>query len=203
MAGAGEIQYLVLPDLGNPYLLARVRWPDIFQAISPVRPDWQQDPGLFDLPYSSSSRPVTFDRAAAIAAEWGGHLPADDDTEMPRWALMRRMPADWSNLSRAERRAWSIEDVKPATPGPAGDARAEQEDAVPAGAARRRWRRRGKAAPPASEPVAVPSANGATNGNGNGNGHTVWAGAEVIDLSDAVIDLTEASDDVAVTAEDA
>ena len=116
MKGAGEVQYLVLPDSENPYLLARVRWPDVFQAISPVRPDWQDDPGLFDLPYSPSSTAVTLEQATAIAADWGAQLPADDDSGRPRRALMRRMPADWSNLSRAEKRAWSIEFAKPAKP---------------------------------------------------------------------------------------
>ena len=52
-----EVQYLVLPDSVNPYLLARVRWPDVAQAISPELPHWQYDPGLFDLPYDPAARP--------------------------------------------------------------------------------------------------------------------------------------------------
>ena len=55
MAERGEIQYLVLPDPDHPHLLACVRWPDVFHAISPVRPEWQNDPGLFDLPYSRAA----------------------------------------------------------------------------------------------------------------------------------------------------
>jgi hypothetical protein len=145
MAGPNgtQIQYLVLPNAEHPYLLARVRWPDVFQAISAVRPDWQDDPGLFDLPYSPSSTPVTADRAAAIAAEWGAHIPAEASSETPWRALMRRMPADWSNLSRAEKRAWSIEDARPAT-APAITERADDQHLVPAGAPRRRRWRRGK-----------------------------------------------------------
>ena len=111
MAGPYDVKYIVLPDAINPYLLARVRWPDVFHAISPARPDWQVDPGLFDLPYDPSSTTVTFDQAAAIAAEWGAHLPADETVRTAQVSLMRRMPADWSNLSRAERRAWSIDVV--------------------------------------------------------------------------------------------
>jgi hypothetical protein len=35
---------LVLPNAEAPFLLARVRWPDAYQAISAVRTDWQDDP---------------------------------------------------------------------------------------------------------------------------------------------------------------
>jgi hypothetical protein len=103
-----EIQYLVLPNPSAPFLLARVRWPDVYQAISPARPDWQDDPGLFDLPYAATSTRVTCDDAARIAAEWGARLPAEDEDQVPGPSLIRRMPSDWSSLSTAERRAWSI-----------------------------------------------------------------------------------------------
>jgi hypothetical protein len=201
MTRAGEVQYLVVPDPENPYLLARVRWPDVFQAISPVRPDWQDDPGLFDLPYSSSSTAVTLDRAAAIAAEWGGYLPSEEDSETPRLALMRRMPADWSNLSRAERRAWSIEDLKRAKPVLGDVERADDEDAAPK-ATRRRWRRRTPDGPRTAGvvPIPLPDVNGAIVGNGNG--HVPDIEREFIDLTDVVIDVTDVRDDVAVTAED-
>jgi hypothetical protein len=106
-----DIRYVVLSDPSNPSLLARVRWPDVFEAISPARPDWLADPGLFDLPYDSSARTITREQAAAIAAEWGSLLPADDAEAPPAPSLMRRMPANWSNLSRAEKRAWFIEDA--------------------------------------------------------------------------------------------
>jgi len=184
----------VLPNSETPYLLARVRWPDVFEAISPVRPDWQQDPGLFDLPYNSSCTQVTLSRAAAIAAEWGVHLPADDDAGTPRRALMRRMPADWSNLSRAERRAWAIEDAERPTPA-AAEAPAEPKDAVSTGTAPRRWRRRDKASTPARQLVAVPSANR------NGDRHE--AAVEMIDLHDAVIDPAAPRGDVSAIAGDA
>jgi hypothetical protein len=45
-----EVSYLVLTDRTAPYLLARVRWPDVAQAITIGNPDWLEDPGLFDLP---------------------------------------------------------------------------------------------------------------------------------------------------------
>ena len=104
-----EVLYVVLPDATNPYLLARVRWPDVSQAISPVHTDWQADPGLFDLPYSPSGTRVTLEQATAIAAVWGAHLPSEEPGQKSGPALIRRMPADWSGLSRAEERAWSID----------------------------------------------------------------------------------------------
>ena len=112
MPGRTDVQYLVLPDTTNPYLLARVRWPDVFQAISAGRPYWQDDPGLFDLPYDPSSTEVTLEQATAIAADWGARLPADEKARTSDPSLIRRMPADWSNLAPAELRAWSIESSK-------------------------------------------------------------------------------------------
>jgi len=104
-----EVQYLVLPDIANPYLLAIVRWPDIAQAISLGRPEWQGDQGLFDLPYDPSSVTVTPAQAASIAARWGSRLPTAGQD--PPLSLIRRMPANWSNLVPAEKRAWSLEYV--------------------------------------------------------------------------------------------
>jgi hypothetical protein len=103
-----EVQYLVLPDADNPALLARVRWPDVCQAMSHGRPIWQEDLGLFDLPYAPTSTAVTVEQAIAIAAGWGVRL---DPNEPPKSevALMRRMPPDWTELSPAERRAWSLD----------------------------------------------------------------------------------------------
>lgn len=107
-----EVRYVVLPNASTPYLLARVRWPDIFEAISPARPAWRSDPGLFDLPYDPSSETITEEQAAAIAAEWGATLPDRDEIFSSGPFLMRRMPADWSNLSIAERSAWALDDVR-------------------------------------------------------------------------------------------
>ncbi len=104
-----DVQYLVLPDLGSPYLLAMVRWPDVAQAISVGRPEWQGDQGLFDLPYDPNSVRVTPTYAASIAARWGAHLLSE--REDPPSSLIRRMPANWSNLVPAEKRAWSLETV--------------------------------------------------------------------------------------------
>jgi hypothetical protein len=112
MDATEDVQYVVLPDELRPYLLARVRWPDVFQAISPGRPDWQDDPGLFDLPYDPGSTIVTRERAAALAADWGAQLPDDESSDTSASVIMRRMPADWSNLSPAEKSAWSIMPAK-------------------------------------------------------------------------------------------
>ena len=137
MADTRDIAYLVLPDATNPALLARVRWPDVFQAMSPARPYWQDDPGLFDLPYDPNSTPLSSAEAAALAAEWGGRL-VSDDTDTSVRSLIRRMPANWSNLSPAEIGAWSIEFAKPAKPA----ALAEGTSRGRTTSRRRPWRRR-------------------------------------------------------------
>jgi hypothetical protein len=153
-----EIQYLVLPNATNPYLLARVRWPDVYQAISPVRPGWQDDPGLFDLPYAPNSTKVTYEGAALIATEWGAELPSPEGDQPSGLSMIRRLPSDWSALSAAERRAWSILDERPAKAArpvkaalPAIAAR--PAEVVRAAAAAMAWARRWGRTP--VEPVAV------------------------------------------------
>jgi PilZ domain len=108
-AGLGEMRYLLLADRGVPYLLARVRWPDVAQAITAGCPDWLDDPGLFDLPYSPSAVTVSFSQAASVAAGWGTQLRTEPAVGVA--SFIRRMPANWSDLSPAERRAWHIESV--------------------------------------------------------------------------------------------
>jgi hypothetical protein len=125
------MQYLVLPDPEDPWLLARVRWPDVYQAISAAEPDWRTDPGLFDLPYDPVSVAVTAERAEAIAAQWGARLPAPDEGSVPGPTLIRRMPANWSDLSPAARRAWWIEPRRSRASAPPRESRRA-----------RRWRRR-------------------------------------------------------------
>jgi hypothetical protein len=107
MVEPGEVKYLVLADRAVPYLLARVRWPDVAQAITAGRPDWQDDPGLFDLPLFQGAVRVTFRQAASVAAGWGRHLNRDAADGVP--SFIRRLPANWSDLSPAERHAWGIE----------------------------------------------------------------------------------------------
>jgi hypothetical protein len=129
--GARPVKYVVLPSAEKPFLLARVRWPDVYQAISPVRPDWQDDPGLFDLPYAPASVLVSHEAASRIADEWGAEIPSEEGEPEPGATLIRRMPSNWSNLSTAERRAWSIEIDKSARQAlAAADAAAVQRAAV-------------------------------------------------------------------------
>jgi hypothetical protein len=104
-----DVTYLVLADRASPYLLARVRWPDVAQAITIGSPDWLDDPGLFDLPYDPSAVPVSFPQAASVAQAWGRQLQPEPDTSAP--SFIRRMPANWSDVSPAERRALGIESV--------------------------------------------------------------------------------------------
>ena len=102
------MQYLILGDSAQPYLLARVRWPDVAQAISEDCPGWLDDPGLFDLPYEPVSHWVSRRRAAEIAAGWGAELPHASSTgfSQPR---IRRVPPSWSDMVPVERWSWSLE----------------------------------------------------------------------------------------------
>jgi hypothetical protein len=174
------VAYLVLPNATDPFLLARVRWPDIYQAISPVRPDWQDDPGLFDLPYAPTSTAVTYDEAAEIAAEWGAKLPSETEIKPAGPSLIRRMPSDWSWLSSAERRAWSILDRKRtripipvATPANQPASQEGPAAAPVAGPSKPRWWARRKV-----QPVMSSTLHGDPISNGSG-------GPLVIDLTDS------------------
>lgn len=104
-----EAEYLVLTDRAVPYFLARVRWPDVAQAISIGSADWLYDPGLFDLPYNPNSVRVSFPQAASVAAAFGVQLHAEPAQGVP--SFMRRMPSTWSDLTPAERRAFGLESV--------------------------------------------------------------------------------------------
>ena len=106
MPDTSAVRYLVLADRAAPYLLARVRWPDIAQAITAGSPDWLEDPGLFDLPYDPGAVMVSFSQAASVAAGWGTQLSAGAAGGVP--SFIRRMPANWSDLSHAERSAHGI-----------------------------------------------------------------------------------------------
>jgi PilZ domain len=103
----GEITYLVLADRAVPYLLARVRWPDVAQAISAGCPDWLDDIGLFDLPHDPNAVPVSFTQAASVAAGWGRKLGTEPAANVP--SFIRRMPANWSDMTPGERRAFGLE----------------------------------------------------------------------------------------------
>ena len=107
MSESGEVTYLVLAERAVPYLLAQVRWPDVAQAITVGNPDWLEDPGLFDLPYDPGAVAVSFPQAASVAAGWGRQLDAGAADNVP--SFIRRMPANWSDLSPVERRALGIE----------------------------------------------------------------------------------------------
>ena len=110
ISNPGDLTYLVLADRAAPYLLARVRWPDVAQAITVGSPDWLDDPGLFDLPYEPRAIRLSFAQAASVAAGWGRQLRAEPVEGAP--SFVRRMPANWSNLSPAERRTWGLESVR-------------------------------------------------------------------------------------------
>jgi hypothetical protein len=106
-----EVKYFVLADRVGPYLLARVRWPDVAQAVTAGCRDWRDDPGLFDLPYDPGSSVVTPVEAAAIAAVWGMRIPTEATFISSLPPVIRLMPGNWSNLSPADKRAWSLDYV--------------------------------------------------------------------------------------------
>lgn len=103
------LRYFVLSNGDGPYLLARVRWPNIAQAISVTHPYWLDDQGLFDLPYAAASTPVSSAEAAALAREWGADFPLDETKPAEAAPLIRRMPTTWATLTPAERRAWALD----------------------------------------------------------------------------------------------
>jgi len=103
-----EMSYLVLTDRAVPYLLARLRWPDVAQAMTVSRPRWLEDPGLFDLHYDCGAVNVSFAQAASVAAGWGSRLRPEAAAEGP---VMRRMSSSLLEKSRRNGHAWSIEFV--------------------------------------------------------------------------------------------
>lgn len=107
---AGEIKYFVLLDRAAPYILARVRWPDVAQAITAGNPDWLDDVGLFDLPYDPGAVTVSFIQAASVAAGWGRQLHAEPARDVP--SFIRRMPANWSDLTPVERQALGLDSAQ-------------------------------------------------------------------------------------------
>jgi hypothetical protein len=107
--GPRDIVYLALPDAVRPYLLARVRWPDVAQAVTVECAVWQEDPGLFDLPYHPYSVRLTHDEAADIARTWGVDIADDGAAPEPGPLVIRRMPSNWGMLAPAERRAWGLD----------------------------------------------------------------------------------------------
>jgi len=122
----GKMAYVVLGGTAKPYLLARIHWPDVAQAITAGCHNWLDDVGLFDLPYDAIASEVTYTEAAAIASNWGASLPSEETAIECARPLIRRMPAEWSKLTPAEKRAWSLEFV---TTGLRADAIRRREEA--------------------------------------------------------------------------
>ena len=155
------IGYHALPARGEPRLLARVRWPDVAQAISERYPEWQDDPGLFDLPDDPSSRALSFGEAASIAAGWGVEMKAEGPYASCGPAFIRRMPANWSDMAPAERRAWGLEPRQSDGPTDRRPPRGRPRHA-PSGNRRTRW-------VPAPLDLSKVNSNGHANGKANGS----------------------------------
>ena len=75
-----------------------------------ITPEWLDDPGLFDLPYDPSAVSLSFAQAASVAAGWGPRLSSEPAEDAPSY--LRRMPANWSDLSPSELRTWGIESLE-------------------------------------------------------------------------------------------
>lgn len=69
-----EITYIVEPSFDNPVLLARLRFPDLSEAISKANTTWKHSPALMDLMHGSDGEVVTEAEARKIAASWGALL---------------------------------------------------------------------------------------------------------------------------------
>ena len=104
-----EAQYLVLGDSAHPYLLARVRWPDVAQAISEDRPGWLDDPGLFDLPYDPAGERVSRGGRRRSPPSGAPNSPSSGYRVLRPTA--RQIPATWSDMVPVEKRSWSLEHV--------------------------------------------------------------------------------------------
>lgn len=100
-----EMSYLVLTDRAVPYLLARLRWPDVAQAMTVSNPHWLEDPGLFDLHYDSSAVNVSFSQAASVASGWGMELRPGAAADGP---IVKRRSSSLLEKSRRNGHAWSI-----------------------------------------------------------------------------------------------
>jgi hypothetical protein len=71
---ATVITYAVEEADGKPYLLARLRWPDVAEAISPHQTEWKTNRRLFDMLYSSDGAIVSAEEAGRLAASWGARF---------------------------------------------------------------------------------------------------------------------------------
>lgn len=72
---------------GVPYVLARLRWPDLAETISPHNPEWTTQRSAFAMLYDSSGELVSEEVARKLADRWGATWPESDEpcatTEIP------------------------------------------------------------------------------------------------------------------------
>lgn len=70
-----------------PYVLARLRWPDLAECISPKYPEWRTHRRMFYMLYDSSGEIVSEEYARKLADQWGAVWPESDEpcakTEIP------------------------------------------------------------------------------------------------------------------------
>jgi len=83
----GEVVFAFERAAGAPYILARLRWPDLAESISPHNPEWTTQRSMFYMLYDSSGEWVSEEYAREFAESWGATWPQSDEpcatTEIP------------------------------------------------------------------------------------------------------------------------
>lgn len=85
---------------GNPYLLARLRWPDIAEAVSPHDRLWTTNWHLFNMLYESTGEWVGEDYARELALSWGASFDAVR-------AVLAKPPKAPNQMTPDELRTWA------------------------------------------------------------------------------------------------
>ena len=90
------VKYAVERAAGVPYMLVRLRWPDIAESINPHDVTWKPDYALFDKLYNSDGELISAGDALRLAQSWGGTLP-DDGAK----GVMAKWGDSWQTQERA------------------------------------------------------------------------------------------------------
>ena len=93
---ADTVKYAVERAAGVPYMLVRLRWPDIAESINPHDVTWKPDYALFDKLYNSDGELISAGDALRLAQSWGGTLP-DDGAK----GVMAKWGDSWQTQERA------------------------------------------------------------------------------------------------------
>jgi hypothetical protein len=107
------VRYLALPDKIRPRALARIRWPDLAQAMTAAHPVWKDDPALFDLLHSHAATPITAAQATKIASSWGASLNHETQADSTV-RLSDKQPRYWKERKlRPDSTTWGGDGTEP------------------------------------------------------------------------------------------